>query len=210
MKAPPFLVNIAAMRPATGGRHHVVRTGRLEGLAITSSAVAADADVVVDVELEVVDGGVVATGSVSSRWIGECRRCLRPVNGELRAEVREVFERAPRLREGDLDDADVAETYPLTGDTLDLAPLARDALLLELPLAPLCRADCAGLCPTCGADLTDHPCDCSQLSTNPLWAALDVLRIPPDGGLHAGADGEAEAAAGARIDAGDEPRPDSA
>jgi uncharacterized protein len=213
MKAP-FLVNIAAMRPATGGRHHVTRTGRLDGLAITSSSVAADADVMVDVDLEVVDGGVVATGSVSSRWVGECRRCLRPVSGELRAEVREVFERAPRLREGVLDEADEAETYPLTGDTLDLAPLARDALLLELPLAPLCRDDCAGLCPTCGADLTEHPCDCSQQSINPVWAALDGLRLPPpEGGVPAGAGGGVPAGAGGAEDpgdAGDELPPDSA
>lgn len=182
MKAP-FLVNIAASRPAAGGRHHVVRTGRLDGLAITSSSVPADADVVVDVDLEVVDGGVVATGTVSSTWVGECRRCLRPVTGSLLADVREVFERAPRLREGEaaveLDDAD---TYPLTGDTLDLAPLARDALLLELPLAPLCRDDCAGLCPVCGADRSEQPCDCATTAVNPLWAALDVLRVVPGDG----------------------------
>jgi uncharacterized protein len=172
------LVNVASVR-AGSGRYHVVRTGRLSGLAITSSAVPPDAEVVVDVDLEVVDGGVVATGRVTSRWVGECRRCLRPVGGPLVAEVREVFERAPRLREGDLVDADEAETYPLTGDTLDLAPLARDALLLELPLAPLCRDDCAGLCPTCGADLTEAPCDCDQTAVNPVWAALDALRIAP-------------------------------
>jgi uncharacterized protein len=181
LKAQPFLVNVAGLRP-TSGRHHVVRTGRLDGLAITSSSVPADADVVVDVDLEVVVGGVVATGGVSSPWVGECRRCLRPVHGELVAEVREIFERAPRLREGDLTEADQAETYPLTGDTLDLAPLVRDALLLELPLAPLCRADCAGLCPTCGADRTEGPCGCAEPVVNPRWAALDALQIPQGDG----------------------------
>ena len=44
------------------------------------------------------------------------------------------------------------EAYPLAGDELDLEPLARDAVLLELPLAPLCAEDCPGLCPTCGAN----------------------------------------------------------
>jgi uncharacterized protein len=192
MTPKPFLVNIAAFRPTPGGRHHVLRTGRLDGLVITSSSVPASADVVVDVDVEVVDGGVVVTGTVSSTWVGECRRCLRPVTGELVALVREVFERAPRLREGDLDAADEAETYPLIGDTLDLAPLARDALLLELPLAPLCRDDCAGLCPTCGADLTEAPCDCSAEVTNPRWAALDALRVPPTNGVGA-APGEDQA-----------------
>ena len=192
MTRKPFVVNVAALRPAAGGRYHVVRTGPLDGLAITSSSVPPDAEVVVDADVEVVDGGVVVTGTVSSTWMGECRRCLRPVTGDVAASVREVFERAPRLRDGDLDAADEAETYPLTGDTLDLAPMARDAILLELPLAPLCRDDCAGLCPMCGADLTEQPCDCAQEPVNPRWAALDVLRALPANGA-GGAPGEPQA-----------------
>jgi uncharacterized protein len=151
----------------------VTRRGRLDGLAITGSAVPGDADVVVDADLEIVDGGVVVTGTVSSTWVGECRRCLRPVRGPLVAQVREIYERIPFAAVGDGDDAD---TYPLAGDTLDLAPLARDAVLLDLPLAPLCREDCAGLCPICGTDLTDQPCDCAEPAGDPMWAALDVLR----------------------------------
>jgi uncharacterized protein len=168
----------------------VVRTGHLDGLVITGSSVPGAADVVVDADIEVVDGGVVVTGTVASTWTGECRRCLRPVTGPLEAQVREVFERAPQVRPGDLDAADEADTYPLTGDTLDLAPLARDALLLELPLAPLCRPDCAGLCPICGADLTDEPCDCTLPAANPLWAALDSLRSPPSNGVGRKSGGE--------------------
>ncbi|MDQ6615597.1 MAG: DUF177 domain-containing protein [Actinomycetota bacterium] len=179
MSPKPFLVNIAALRPSPGGRHHVVRTGRLGGLVVTSSTVPADAEVVVDAEIEVVDGGVVLTGTVAAAWEGECRRCLRPVTGELVAQVREVFERAPRLRPSDLNEADHADTYPLTGDTLDLTALARDALLLELPLAPLCRPDCVGLCPNCGTDLTERPCDCTDQPGHPVWAALEGLRILP-------------------------------
>jgi uncharacterized protein len=182
MTSKPFLVNVPSLRPTPGGRHHVLRTGRLDGLAITSSSVPADADVVVDADVEVVDGGVVVTGTVSSTWTAECRRCLQPITGEVVAKVREVFERAPRLREGDLVDADEAETYPLTGDTLDLAPLARDAILLELPLAPVCRDDCAGLCPTCGVDLNEQSCDCADQPINPVWAILDSLRIAPEDG----------------------------
>ncbi|MDQ1412121.1 MAG: hypothetical protein QOE07_709, partial [Acidimicrobiaceae bacterium] len=168
MTPNPFLVPVTSLRPPLGGRQHVVRTGRLDGLAITSSAVPADADVMVDADVEVVDGGVVVTGTVSSIWTGECRRCLNPVTGVVVAKVREVFERAPRLREGDLVAVDEAETYPLTGDTLDLAPMARDAILLELPLAPVCREDCAGLCPACGVDLNEQTCDCAEAPINPV------------------------------------------
>jgi len=61
-------------------------------------------------------------------------------------------------------------------DRIDLAPLAREALLLELPLAPLCQAECAGLCPTCGADLNAGPCGCAGVVADARWLALDELR----------------------------------
>ncbi|MGH9124062.1 MAG: YceD family protein [Acidimicrobiales bacterium] len=176
MSTPPFIVNLAALRVTPGTRHHLVRSGPLSGLAITSSAVPAGAPVTVDADLEIVDGGVVVTGTVSGPWVGECRRCLRPVSGQLAATVREVYERAPRSH-GD-EHGDEIDTYPLTGDVVDLAPLARDAVFLELPLAPLCRDDCAGLCPTCGADLAEGPCGCAPTTGHAGWSALDRLRSP--------------------------------
>ena len=63
----------------------------------------------------------------------------------------------------------------LCDDTLDLAPLVRDALVLELPMAPLCRDDCAGLCPQCGANRNEGQCGCVA-PRDPRWANLDVLR----------------------------------
>jgi uncharacterized protein len=68
------------------------------------------------------------------------------------------------------------ETYPLVGEHLDLRPLVRDALLLELPIAPLCRDDCRGLCPTCGADLNEGTCACEDPTSDPRWSVLDRLR----------------------------------
>ena len=71
-------------------------------------------------------------------------------------------------------DAD-EDAYPLVDDELDLEPLVRDAVLLELPLAPLCREDCAGLCPQCGANRNEGACGCAA-PRDPRWATLDVLR----------------------------------
>jgi uncharacterized protein len=67
------------------------------------------------------------------------------------------------------------EFYPIVDDTIDLGPLARDAIVLELPMATLCREDCAGLCPQCGADRNEGPCGCLA-PRDPRWANLDVLR----------------------------------
>jgi uncharacterized protein len=134
-------------------------------------------DVVADVVLEASDGGIVASGTVSARWVGECRRCLCEVGGDLVVDVQELYQDRPARGHDRADAAELAEeTYPLTDETLDLLPLARDAILLHLPQAPLCRPDCAGLCPTCGADRNDGPCGCPPPDGDPRWAALDALR----------------------------------
>ena len=166
MRETPFTVNVAGLRRSTGSRRQERRQGPIAGLALSSSAVPPGAEVVVDVVLESVPGAVIARGTVVAPWRGSCRRCLEEATGEVRAEVRELFE----------EDHDPEQTYPLLGDQLDLEPMARDAVLLELPLAPLCHEGCRGLCPSCGATLNDGDCGCRQEHKEPRWAALDALR----------------------------------
>ena len=67
------------------------------------------------------------------------------------------------------------ELYPIVDETIDLGLLARDAVVLELPMAPLCREDCAGLCVQCGANRNEGDCGCVA-PRDPRWANLDVLR----------------------------------
>ena len=161
----PFLVHATKLRRAMGTRWHEVRRGVVEDLACSGSAVPADAEVEADVVLEAIVGGVAVTGTVRAPWAGSCRRCLAPATGELALPVREHF------TEG----GDGEETYPLADGEVDLEPLVRDAVLLELPQAPLCRPDCLGLCPTCGANRNEEPCSCVA-PRDERWAALDVLR----------------------------------
>jgi uncharacterized protein len=162
----PFAVNVAVLRRSPGTRQHEWRRGRIEGLAVTGSLVPAGQDTAVDADLEAVHAGVVVTATVETRWVGECRRCLTPVAGDVRARVRELYEPG----------SDGEETYPLYGDQLDLALLARDAVVLELPQVPLCREDCQGLCPYCGANRNEIDCGHDLVPTDPRWAALDALR----------------------------------
>ena len=139
----------------------------LDGLAITPSRVPEGEPVRLDMHLESVNEGIVLTGTVSTTWDGECRRCLRPVRAPLRAELLEVFEGEPTD----------GETRPLEGVLIDLEPVAREAVLLELPLAPLCRDDCAGLCPQCGAVRDEVDCGHRADAPDPRWSALDDLRF---------------------------------
>jgi uncharacterized protein len=128
----------------------------------------AEATMKVRLTLQSFSGGIRAKGKVEAPWHGVCRRCSNPVLGHSVVVVGERFvdERAP----GDDD------SYVIEHDFVDLAPLAHDAIFLDLPLAPLCREDCRGLCPYCGIDRNEASCDC-QVPVDPRWATLDGLRF---------------------------------
>ena len=161
----PFVVGVADIVHKPGARRHERITAPVAGLAVTGSHVAEGAEVTLDLWLESVHDGVLATGTAATAWTGECRRCLNEATGDLEVHFRELFEEAPT--EGD--------SYPLRHEQVDLEPLAREAVLLELPQAPLCKEECRGLCPRCGADLNEGDCDCEP-ERDPRGAALDAIR----------------------------------
>jgi len=124
-------------------------------------------DLELDLRLESVVEGVLVSGTVRALATGECARCLESLEQPLEADLQELY------------------TYPghepdepwavVTDDSLDLEPAVRDAVVLALPLAPLCRPDCPGLCSVCGARLADDP-QHSHEEIDPRWAALADLR----------------------------------
>jgi len=176
--ARPFVVDVGNLMRNPGSRKREQRGGPLAGLAVLGVSVPPDADVEVDLTLEAMDGrSIVAMGSVSTRWTTECSRCLRAIGGKVTSQVRELFEdpsrAAPAAGGSAAGDEDI---YPLHGEQVDLEPLARDAVLLALPAAPLCAEDCAGLCPVCGADRNEADCGCDTTVRDERWAALDVLK----------------------------------
>jgi uncharacterized protein len=124
-----------------------------------------------------VPDGIVARGTVDARWEGECSTCLRDLSADLTVGVGELFEARPI--DGD--------TYPIEGHEIDLEQLVRDALLLELPLAPVCeRDDCAPVAVpgvlVGGPDLAADPTSSDGSSpddvpADPRWAALSELEL---------------------------------
>jgi uncharacterized protein len=117
------------------------------GLGVAMVSVPEAAELAVDVRLEGVAEGVLVTAMVRAPLVGECARCLDMFASATEVRFTELF-----ARDACEDDAD---GYLLVGDLLDLEPALRDALVLELPLAPLCTDDCPGLCPECGARLAE-------------------------------------------------------
>jgi uncharacterized protein len=122
-----------------------------------------------DVRLESVTEGVLATGSVTGTVSGECGRCLSEFTDELAVDFVELFA-YPNSATEETTDAD--EVPRIEGDHLDLEPVVRDAVVLSLPLTPLCQPDCGGLCPECGERFDDLPEDHTHVQLDPRWAAL--------------------------------------
>jgi len=125
-------------------------------------------DVVLELRLESVVEGVLVTGTARVQVEGECVRCLDPVTSEQEVRVQELYVYPDQ-------DVDDVEAERLEGDLIDLEPLLRDAVVLGLPFRPVCRDDCPGLCPECGARLADDPGHRHE-QDDPRWAALSALR----------------------------------
>jgi uncharacterized protein len=133
-------------------------------------------DLRLDVQLEGVSEGVLVTATVTAPLAGECARCLDPFSSAVTARFRELFARQDggRYREGEGDDEE--DGYLLRGDLLDLEAALRDALVLELPLSPLCAPDCPGLCSECGIRLADAEPGHHHPRQGAMRAALQGLR----------------------------------
>ncbi len=170
--------HVAELRRRPGTRKPVARTVAAQGLALSTAAVPEGADVALDLVLEAIPEGVVVDGTVEAPWRGECRRCLGLVEGRLAIDLREIFE--PHPTEG--------ETWPLHGDELDLGPMVHDAVLLSLPVAPLCDEACQGpapeefpAVPAAAAEPVDSAGDRPDDGpTDPRWEALAGLDLTAD------------------------------
>jgi uncharacterized protein len=127
------------------------------------------ADVRFRLRLESVMEGVLVTGDLDVPVAGSCARCLEPVEDTLHLTVQELYAYSGSTTEATSEEDEVRR---IEGDFLDLAPLARDTIVLSLPLAPVCTEDCAGLCVDCGQRLDDLPADHAHEVVDSRWADL--------------------------------------
>lgn len=128
-------------------------------------------------------------GEVRGRLSLECSRCLcrydSPLHEPFRLVLEPAGERVPTepeaaaaLARDGLCLGDDVETGWFRGRELDLGPFLREVVTLALPVQPLCREDCRGLCPRCGADRNSGDCGCEEAKPDSPFAALRVLRRP--------------------------------
>src|ERR671915_287106 len=167
---PALAVDVRELLQKPGAHKHVLVRAPLEDLGTPVAWVPGDRPVTVDAEIESVVEGLLVTGTVRATAVVRCVRCLREFDQEVQVEVRELFALEPQ------DDEDEGYSV-LPDDRLPLDTLARDALVLNFPAFPLCRPDCPGLCPVCGADRNTDDCGHGGPQTiDPRWAGLADLR----------------------------------
>jgi uncharacterized protein len=125
-------------------------------------SVAQGEPVIVDVRLESVHEGILASGTVDTEYTGICGRCLIDIAQGVQVEFQELFAYP----------GSEATDFEVQDDHVDLETLVRDAAVLALPFQPVCQPDCPGLDPVTGERRTENTGSEQSMPTDPRWAAL--------------------------------------
>ncbi|MGH3522324.1 MAG: YceD family protein [Mycobacterium sp.] len=175
----PFAIDVARLKRGPGAMlsvHHQVSSPSRIGLDLVAIPPGAALDL--DLRMESVSEGVLVTGTVAAPTTGECARCLAPLTGCVEVELTELFAYPDSATDATTEEDEVGRVI---ADTVDLAQAIVDAVGLALPLSPLCRPDCPGLCPDCGIPLASvegvgpgHHHD----QIDPRWAKLAGMLGP--------------------------------
>jgi uncharacterized protein len=176
-----LVVNVAGLLGEAPGSHRDVSVV-VGGIELGDDLVLA-APVAVVARIARTNRGVIVTGSVRTGLADTCGRCLEPLRIPIDAPIEEEVLPLVDLQSGlRLDTTAEPEVFRLTDHhELDLEPLAREAIQLAAPIAPVCRLDCQGLCPECGLDLNAGPHDHGEAPGDPRLAMLREFRIDDEG-----------------------------
>ena len=119
-----------------------------------------------NLRLESVHDGILATGEVDSTAMAECSRCLEPLKLAVEVDFQELF--AYSLEQED--------DFLVQGEKIDLEQAITDAVVLSLPFKPVCSQDCLGLCPECGVKMAEDPNHVHQAQIDSRWSELEIFR----------------------------------
>lgn len=142
-------------------------TVELPNLAKENRQVIALEPIEVDLNARVVSDTLTVSGSANSCVVYRCSRCLTDYSDELSTGFSLQF---VRTENGEPEEKD--ERIPAAGDTMDLDSYLEQEILLAMPYIPLCKEECAGLCPVCGTDRNQQVCECDTERIDPRLADL--------------------------------------
>jgi uncharacterized protein len=157
--------------------HDVVPSPSRIGLEMIG--IQAGAPLELDLRIESVSEGVLVTGTLTAPTTGECARCLTPFNGRVEVDLTELFAYPDSITDATTEEDEVGR---VVGDFVDLEQPIIDAVGLELPFSPVCRADCPGLCPQCGVPLATAEAGHHHDEIDPRWAKLAAMLRPENDG----------------------------
>ena len=140
-----------------------------KAIGIDVIEVPANSEIELDLRLESVAEGVLATGDFDAIAKGECIRCLDPVELDLKKHFQELYTYKPNP---ELEEED---QLLMEGDVIDLEAPIRDAIVLSIPINPLCNEDCEGLCSECGVKWAELPADHAHEVIDARWKGLEGL-----------------------------------
>lgn len=172
-------VSVADLKVAIGRSEHMVADEAIDELPVADAAARMVGPV--RIEADVIHSGGEFVADVRARGTAEaaCGRCLEPVRLPLDTRFRQVFRQgvAPAVGQREPESEDDDETSYFLGDFIELTPIVAENFALNLPMKPLCRPDCRGLCPTCGKNLNEGHCQCPIPIGDPRLAVLkDLIR----------------------------------
>lgn len=182
MSASPFILNTHDL-PRRAGEMKELQLDIPAPVAIGLPLIAVpEGDLLeLDIRLESVTEGVLVTADLYTVAVGECIRCLDPVEVIIDKQIRELYRyeatngRGQKVdKEDDLNDEEV---LVMEGDDLNLELPIVDTVILNLPSNPLCDPDCEGLCQDCGEKWANLPEDHQHELADPRWAGLDGLDL---------------------------------
>ena len=125
-----------------------------------------------------VDPGYLLRARLSYDQTLSCDRCLKPIVEHVEPEVELlvlVDGHPGAAGEHELQEGELGVLH-LDGEILETDPILLEQLQLNLPMKPLCREDCQGLCPVCGIDRNTGSCSCEEKTSDPRWAALAAIK----------------------------------
>jgi uncharacterized protein len=194
MNKNPFLFDAHDLPRRPGEmREYELTIDTHEAMGFEVLSIAADEPIDIDLRIESVSEGILATATVRTQALGECGRCLDPVSYDIEESFQELYEyvedprqarkkskagkKKPAKSEED-EDLDEDLLRQMDGEMMDLDGPIRDAIILNLPINPLCSHGCAGLCPDCGVKRSELPADHEHAPSNIRWAGLENWEGP--------------------------------
>ncbi|MCR5610631.1 MAG: DUF177 domain-containing protein [Clostridiales bacterium] len=163
-------LNVADILKIAGKTGSARLTESVAGIDLSGKSIVLSEPVTVDASY-IFDGeGISLTGTLSSAVRMNCTRCNDEFTEDFAVDFSERFLRIPE------EQAEEQECYSFTGDTLSLDKMIQDILILNAPMYGVCKPDCKGLCPSCGANLNYQKCSCCEADDNSPFAALKGLK----------------------------------